>query len=164
MLALVYKKFRFHILMLLLAIPMACAQTQHIDAQPKQASAQCSDPVMMFVIGKMNSADALKEYGAALSALNTYAEQQGYYYTARAPTEVFEGVWPANQFVVNARFPCVEAARGFWFSDDYQSIRHLRSGAGDISVSILPISEVPDRVNGAKPERLFEKRPTQSSP
>lgn len=166
MLSRTFKKFRLYLLMLLAIVQLACAQAQEpeVQAQAQQTRTQCADPVIMLVLGKLSSVDALKEYGAALKKLNTYAEQQGYYFTANSPTEVFEGVWPDNQFVVTAKFPCVEAARGFWFSDDYQSIRHLRSGAGDISVSIFPINAAPDRINGAEPKRLFEQRPTQKSP
>ncbi len=124
----------------------------------------CDKPVLMLVIGQLNSRDALKEYGTALRKLNTYPEQQGYYEFSTRPSETFEGQWPDNQFIIGANFPCVEAARGFWYSDDYQAIRHLRSGAGNISVTIHPMNEVPEYIGKASPKRLLPPQPTQSPP
>jgi len=169
---LAYLKLRPYILILTLYALAACAQPGPEDVQVpgvgklkvQALNEQCADAVMMVVIGRMNAKDALKEYGVALRKLNTYPEQQGYYYTELHPTEIFEGDWPDNQFVLNAKFPCIEAARGFWYSEDYQSIRHLRAGAGHLTVSIHPINEVPEYVNGEKPLRLFEQRPTQTNP
>lgn len=137
---------------------------QMANAEPEQVEVECAEPVIMLVIGRLASEDALKEYGAALQKLNAYPEQQGYYFAEIRPAEVFEGVWPDNQFVLSAKFPCVEAARGFWHAEEYQAIRHMRAGAGDISVSIHPINAVPDYITGAKPERLFEQQPRQENP
>jgi len=162
------RKFFRHLVIALLSLTVAgCTQSgQVVVPQPValKLSAQCDDPVIMMVVGRLNSADALKEYSVELQKLNTYPEQQGYYLAEFRPTEMLEGSWPDNQFVLTAKFPCVEAARGFWFAEEYQAIRHLRSGAGDISVSIHPINDVPKYINGAIPKRLIEQRPTQSSP
>ncbi|MEM7765814.1 MAG: DUF1330 domain-containing protein [Pseudomonadota bacterium] len=145
-------------------IVLALSPPAHLAAEPTSIDTLCADPVIMLVIGRLAHEDSLNEYGEALSKLNTYAEQQGYYFAEFRPTEVFEGKWPQNQFVVSALFPCVEAARGFWFSDDYQSIRPLRSGAGEISVTIHPVNDVPKHISSAKPQRLFAKQATQLSP
>ncbi len=49
--------------------------------------------------------------------------------------------------IVVAKFPCVEAARQFWYSDAYQKdILPLRAGAGTFDVAIFE-------------ERIDEMRP-----
>ncbi|MEM1092182.1 MAG: DUF1330 domain-containing protein [Pseudomonadota bacterium] len=148
---------------LAVAVGVACILACTWASAEEQATA-CDEPVLMLVIGQLESRDALKEYGVALRKLNTYPEQQGYYEFSTRPSETFEGQWPDNQFIIGANFPCVEAARGFWFSDDYQSIRHLRSGAGKISVTIHPVNEVPEYIGKAAPKRLLPPQPTQSPP
>ncbi len=138
----------------------ACSYAQSSD----DAAKQCDKPVMMLVIGTLKTDDSLKAYGKALRKLNTYAEQQGYYEFRTRPSETFEGQWPDKQFVIGARFPCVEAARGFWFSDDYQAIRHLRAGEAEVSVTVHPMNAIPDYIGKAEPLRLLPPQETQKSP
>lgn len=133
------------------------------QAEPENLDVACDKSVIMLVLGQIENSEPMRTYGAALRGLPTYPEQQGYYRFTR-PTEVFEGEWPDNQFVIGARFPCAEAARGFWYSDDYQGIRNLRAGAGKISVSVHPINDPPDRVNEDRPKRLFSKQEPQKNP
>mgnify|MGYP002637060206 FL=1 len=146
-----------------LSVMMAATLASAVSAEPAQLDIVCDAPVIMLVLGQIENQDAMRTYGEQLRQLPTYPEQQGYYQFMR-PIEVFEGDWPSNQFVIGAKFPCVEAARGFWYSDDYQNIRPLRSGAGTISVSVHLINPLPDYVTGADPKRLFAEQEPQSNP
>ena len=137
--------------------------TSNAFAEPDQLDVACDKPVIMLVIVQLENPEPMNTYGKELRKLSTYPEQQGYYQFTR-PTEVFEGKWPENQGVVGAKFPCIEAARGFWFSDEYQGIRGFRSGAGTVTVSVHPINETPAYITGAMPKRLFAQQPTQVNP
>lgn len=123
----------------------------------------CDSPVLMMVLGTIEDRAPLRAYSAELAKLNTYPEQQGYYIMGR-PVEIFEGEWPDNRLFVVAHFPCAAAARGFWFSEDYQGIRPLRAGAGSLSVSLHDVRPPREWVTGDSPRRLFGPRQTQANP
>ena len=142
---------------------LALFNTTLAFAEPEQLEVPCDKPVIMLVIVQLENEKPMAAYGKELRKLSTYRDQQGYYHF-NVLTEAFEGEWPENQGVLGARFPCVEAARGFWFSDEYQGIREVRSGAGKVTVTIHPIHETPAYIGGAKPKRLFAQQPTQANP
>ncbi len=123
----------------------------------------CDTPVLMMVLGQIEDREPLRRYSAELAKLSTYPEQQGYYIMGR-PFEVFEGTWPDDRLFVIAHFPCAAAARGFWFSADYQGIRDLRAGMGPLSVSLHELRKPPDWLSGEPPLRLLGERGTQPNP
>ena len=142
---------------------LALFNTAHAFAEPEQLDVVCDKPVIMLVIVQVENEEPLAAYGKELRKLTTYPDQQGYY-LFDVQTEAFEGDWSENQGVMGAKFPCVEAARGFWFSDEYQGIREVRSGAGIVTVTVHPINETPAHINGVRPKRLFAHQPTQANP
>jgi len=146
-----------------LCVLLALIRTTPAFAEPEQLEVACDKPVIMLVIVQLENPEPMAAYMEELGKLPTYRDQQGYYhFTVHA--EVFEGTWPEKQGVLGAKFPCAEAARGFWFSDEYQGIREVRSGAGTVTVSIHPIHETPTHITGAPPKRLFAQQPTQANP
>jgi hypothetical protein len=144
-------------------VAMAIITSMAVQAEPQNLDVACDKPVIMLVLGQIENQAPMRTYGARLRELPTYPEQQGYYQFTR-PTEVFEGEWPENQFVIGAKFPCVEAARGFWYSDEYQAIRELRAGAGKLTISVHPILDPPAHITGADPKRLFAEQQPQQNP
>lgn len=142
---------------------LALFNITHAFSEPKQLDVVCDKPVIMLVIVQVENEEPLAAYMQELRKLTTYRDQQGYYLFTEQ-TEAFEGEWPENQGVLGAKFPCAEAARGFWFSDEYQGIREVRSGTGKVTATIHPIHETPAHIMGAKPKRLFARQPKQSNP
>jgi uncharacterized protein (DUF1330 family) len=67
----------------------------------------------------------------------------GYYEALTPALEVFEGTPPGSRGVVIVHFPCLDAARRFWRSDEYAGIRKLREGIADFEVLVLPVPQLP---------------------
>ena len=45
--------------------------------------------------------------------------------------------------MVIVHFPCLDAARRFWRSDEYAEIRKLREGIAEFEVLVLPVPQLP---------------------
>jgi uncharacterized protein (DUF1330 family) len=108
------------------------------------APARCADPVRMLVYGEIRDRKALGAYARALAASGLYPKNGGWYEAASPALEVFEGQPPPGRGVIIARFPCLEAARAFWYSPEYTEIRKLRDGIADFEVLVLPAAQLPD--------------------
>ena len=107
----------------------------------------CNQPVRMVVFGEIHDREAFAAYPRAIFASGLYEEVQGYYEAITPALEVFEGDPPPGRGVVISRFPCLEAAREFWYSDTYQNeILPLREEAADFEVLVLPGLPVPDYI------------------
>jgi uncharacterized protein (DUF1330 family) len=105
-------------------------------------------PVMMIVLATVSNPAKLGAYSKALAESGLYEKHQGYYAGIGRPVDSFEGAWGETEALVVARFPSLEAARSFWFSDAYQNkIKPLREGAGDFRVVVLPASPKPERID-----------------
>jgi 2-iminobutanoate/2-iminopropanoate deaminase len=104
--------------------------------------AGCREPVLMLVMGALSEQGfrkpegAPRSYGEALRDSNLYANLDGFYLLSGRPLEVFEGDWTARDMALVAEFPCLEAARAFYWSKAYQDIIPLRAGAGDFFLGV----------------------------
>jgi uncharacterized protein (DUF1330 family) len=119
----------------------------------------------MVVVGSILPGASMKAYGEAVSKSSVYKNHQGYY-VAFGPMEMFEGEWPGNRLFLVAEFPCVEAARGMWFSSEYQErIRPLREGCCDLTVSVhkkQPNPLAPASESASPPP--YARAPTAATP
>lgn len=103
----------------------------------------CARPVRMLVFGEVAEPGALGAYARALAESGLYERTGGWYEGLSPPVAVFEGEPPPGRGVVIARFPCLEAARRFWYSDEYAQIRPLRAGRARFEVIVLPAPPLP---------------------
>lgn len=107
----------------------------------------CVKPVRMLVFGEIKDRKAFGAYPRALAQSGLYAKNGGYYEATSPAIEAFEGTPPEGRGVIIARFPCAEAARRFWNSDEYREIRKLREGIADFEVLLLPAPPLPKDVS-----------------
>jgi enamine deaminase RidA (YjgF/YER057c/UK114 family)/uncharacterized protein (DUF1330 family) len=102
----------------------------------------CREPVLMLVLGALSERGfvrpeaAPQSYGEALRASRLYERLGGFYLLTGRPLEVFEGDWTGRDMALVAEFPCLEAARAFYWSKSYQDIIPLRAGAGDFFLGV----------------------------
>ncbi len=88
----------------------------------------------LFIKTRIHDPDAYLQYVEALGPLA--AKYNTRFIARSAPIEVLEGdaaEW-GNYLLLVAEFETVEAARGFWRSQDYGEVRQLRSAAGTVHV------------------------------
>lgn len=105
----------------------------------------CDTPVRMLVFGTIHDRQAFGAYGRALMESGLYPRTGGYWTAVSPILEVFEGEPPAGRGVVISHFPCIEAAREFWFDEQYQNdIIPLRRDVSEFEVLVLPTVPVPD--------------------
>lgn len=105
--------------------------------------AACIKPVRMLVYGEIHDRAAFAAYARALATSGLYARFGGHYEAITPAVEVFEGEPPAGRGVIIARWPCLEAAQGFWNSPEYREIVKLREGNSQFEVLVLPVPPLP---------------------
>lgn len=103
----------------------------------------CNAPVRMLVYGEIHDRDKFLTYVRAIGESGLYEATGGYYEGITPPLAVFEGEPPPSRGVVISRFPCLEAAKDFWYSDKYEAIRPLRKGIAEFEVLVLPAPPLP---------------------
>ncbi|MEO1245028.1 MAG: CpcT/CpeT family chromophore lyase [Pseudomonadota bacterium] len=107
---------------------------------------RCNKPVRMLVYGEIFDRAKFFAYVRAIADSGLYEKTGGYYEGITPPLEVFEGEPPPTRGVVISRFPCLEAAQAFWYSDEYEAIRPLRDGVSEFEVIVLPAPPLPEWV------------------
>ena len=113
----------------------------------RSGSSQCNNPVLMLVHGDISDRQRFGAYVKAIADSGLYPANQGYYRMVSPATEIFEGDIPKSRGTVLVRFPCLEAARRFWYSDAYAEIRKLRDGIATFEVSVFRELPVPDYID-----------------
>lgn len=107
---------------------------------------QCNAPVMMVVYGEINDRAGFGKYVGALAQSGLYEKYNAYHVSLTPALAVMEGNPPENRGIVLARFPCIDVAKSFWQSSEYQEIIKLREGAAEFEVSFLRTLPLPDYV------------------
>lgn len=106
---------------------------------------RCDTPVRMVVFGTIDDRAAFGAYARALMASGLYPRTGGYWMAVSPALEVFEGDPPPGRGVVISHFPCLEAARKFWYDEQYQNeIIPLRRDVSDFEVLVLPAVPIPE--------------------
>ncbi len=108
----------------------------------KGADLSCRSPVRMLVYGEITDRQKFGAYVRAIAEAGLYPKTGGYYEAFSPAIEVLEGEPPVTRGVVIARFPCEQAARDFWYSDEYEAIKPLRAGISEFEVLLLPVPPV----------------------
>jgi uncharacterized protein (DUF1330 family) len=98
--------------------------------------ANCTRPAYLVVW--IDNLDRTKSaaYGDALRKTQIVPSYGGEYKATGKPSLLLEGTWPEGRAVVVEKYPCLEAIKTFWYSDQYQKeVMPLRAGSGDYTVA-----------------------------
>lgn len=99
----------------------------------------------LFIKTKIHDAE---RYGQYVRAVRELAATWGSQFVVRSrPVEVLEGSadqW-GDYLLLVSEWPSVDAARQFWKSEQYQAVRKLRAGAGEVHVMLTEELPPPPR-------------------
>ena len=104
----------------------------------------------MLVIGEVSEAGfdwehpSGRDYGQELRNSGLYERFGGYYMTSSTILETLENPYPEKRFSLIAEWPCLDAARGFYSSPEYQDILKLREGSGTFQFTVFPRETIED--------------------
>jgi uncharacterized protein (DUF1330 family) len=96
----------------------------------------CTRPAYLVVW--IDNLDRAKSgpYGDALRKTQIVPSYGGEYKATGKPSLLLEGTWPEGRAVVVEKYPCLEAIKKFWYSEQYQKeVMPLRAGSGDYTVA-----------------------------
>ena len=89
----------------------------------------------MFVTSKIHDPVRFAQYGKEMQVL--VPEYGGKYLARGEILEVLEGKFDTDCRVLIAEYPSVDAIKKMWNSKEYEKIKKLREGAGDVNVFII---------------------------
>lgn len=124
---------------MMFALALAAQALPAAAPPPPPSQSTCDQPVYMVIAGPTHDRARMMAYGKAIADSKLYEQLGGYYVNAPQPLATFEGEPPPGHVTLIVRFPCLENARAFWYSREYQeNIRPLRldPSAGDYLVTI----------------------------
>lgn len=93
-------------------------------------------PVYLFGVAKRVDPVRWGAYTQAIQAAGVVAAHGGLPIVFGAPVATLEGELSPDRTTIVIRFPSHDAVRAFWHSSEYQSIRELRIGAGDLVAGV----------------------------
>ena len=126
--------------MSLLALLTAAAVQSATPASASRSAvpAVCNDPVYMLVMVDRLDRTKSKAYGDGLRSTGIVKRHGGQYKAVGAPLVMLEGAWPKDRSMVLETYPCLEALRTMWYSEEYQKrLKPLRAGSGEYTVAVF---------------------------
>jgi len=91
-------------------------------------------PAYIVVEATITQPEEFAAYAQAVPPV--VAAYGGEYLALGGEQEALEGEWGDARVVIH-RWPSLERARAFWYSDDYQSLKPLRAGTGTFRVTLV---------------------------
>tara|TARA_B100000530_G_C15696119_1_gene384126 strand:+ start:236 stop:544 length:309 start_codon:yes stop_codon:yes gene_type:complete len=92
-------------------------------------------PAYMFVSSKIHDPLRFAQYR---KEMQIFAPKYGGKYLARGEIlDVLEGKFDTDCQVLIAEYPSVDIIKNMWNSKEYQKIKKLREGAGDVNIFII---------------------------
>ena len=93
---------------------------------------------IMIIVAKIYDREGMREYIKATAELT---ERHGGRYLLRASHAILlEGTFGQDAGVLVVEWPDMEAAQGFWHSDDYAPLRETRAGKADVQLLLVDAS------------------------
>lgn len=119
---------------------LAAVQASAAPAATSLDPAVCAGAEPVYLVVWIEHLDRTKSkgYGDALRASQIVRRHGGRYIAVSPPILPLEGNWPADRGFVIEEYPCLDALKAMWFSDEYQKqLKPLREGSGEYTVGVF---------------------------
>lgn len=90
----------------------------------------------MVILAEISDPESFRQYAAKAAEL---VAEFGGEYVARGTgdSQCLEGDWPDETRLVISKWPSMEQARAFWYSESYSEIKKLRHGNSTVRVRLI---------------------------